>query len=169
MAGLGGMPMSEARADAPRLIYVLKQVERAGRGALDRTVRHHGITAAQYTALSVLASHPGMSSAQLGRRSFASAQAANELVVALERRHLVAREATSTNRRVLGIHLTASGRQVLAACDREVAAMEDRMLRLLEPADRQALRYLLERCLHGLLHGPEPLASPSAAGEPELS
>jgi DNA-binding MarR family transcriptional regulator len=163
MADAGGMPASETERGGPRLIYVLKQVERAGRGALDRAVRRHGITAAQYTALSVLASHPGMSSAQLGRRSFASPQAANELVVALERRHLVAREASSTNRRVLGIHLTTSGRQVLAACDREVGAVEARMLRHLDADEQALLRDLLERCLHGLLHGPELVATAPAA------
>lgn len=148
--------MNEPWDNTPRFSYLLKQVERAGRGALDRIARRHDITAAQYTALSVLARHPGMSSAQLGRRSFASAQSANELVVALERRNLVDREATAGNRRVLGIHLTPTGRAVLAACDAEVAAMEEQMLRLLDAEERRVMRDLLERCLRGLLQGVRP-------------
>lgn len=164
MAGPGGQPIVEPWAHAPRFSYLLKQVERAGRGALDRVARHHSITAAQYTALSVLARHPGMSSAQLGRRSFASPQSANELVVALERRKLVVRRASAVNRRVLGIYLTPAGGEVLEACDAEVAAMELRMLRLLDPDERELMRDLLERCLYGLLHepGPRPADPPVA-------
>lgn len=165
MQRLEGLPASEPWEGAPRLSYLLKQVERAGRGALDKVSRHHGITAAQYTALSVLARHPGMSSAQLGRRSFASPQSANELVVALERRRLVSREARTSNRRVLGISLTPAGSAVLAACDAEVAAVEDRMLRLLDPAERRAMRDLLERCLHGLVADLGPQAPAVAVVE----
>ena len=162
MAGPGGQPIIEPWERAPRFSYLLKQVERAGRGALDHVSRHHDITAAQYTALSVLARQPGMSSAQLGRRSFASPQAANELVVALERRRLVTRQCSPSNRRVLGIYLTPAGSEVLAACDAEVAAMEHRMLRLLDPGERDQLRELLERCLYSLLHepGPRPAGAP---------
>lgn len=157
MAGFGGMPADEVHGDEPRLIYVLKQVERAGRGALDRAVRRQGITAAQYTALSVLARHPGMSSAQLGRRSFASAQSANEIVTALVSRRLIARQVDPSNRRVLSIYLTPTGRAVLEACDAEVELMEDKMLSLLSPAERHSARLLLERCLQGLI---EDLAGP---------
>jgi DNA-binding MarR family transcriptional regulator len=166
MAGLGGQPVDEPLGQEPRFSYLLKQVERAGRGALDRVARHHSITAAQYTALSVLARHPGMSSAQLGRRSFASPQSANELVVALERRRLVTRRASTANRRILGIYLTPFGGEVLAACDAEVAAMELRMLRLLDPAERELMRDLLERCLHGLLHEPGPRPADPPSPEP---
>lgn len=157
--------MIEPWERGPRFSYLLKQVERAGRGALDRVARHHGITAAQYTALSVLARHPGMSSAQLGRRSFASPQSANELVVALERRRLVTRRASPANRRVLGIYLTPAGHEVLASCDAEVATVEGQMLRLLDPEERDLLRDLLERCLYGLLHepGPRPASPPGTA------
>jgi len=152
---------SSFAASTPRFSYLLKQVERAGRAQLDKVSRHHGITAAQYTALSVLARHPGMSSAQLGRRSFASAQSANEIVSALLSRHLIARQVDPSNRRVLGIYLTASGKAVLEACDAEVDAMEERILEQLTPAERNLIRSLLARCLDAMVELPTP--APGAA------
>lgn len=153
-------PAVQPLAATPRFSYLLKQVERAGRAELDRVTRHHGITAAQYTALSVLARHPGMSSAQLGRRSFATAQSANEIVAALAKRSLIARKVDPANRRILGIYLTPSGLSVLHACDAEVALMEARMLRLLSSSEVRTIRVLLERCLKGLVQGSE--SPPSA-------
>jgi len=75
-----------ARAPArtfPRVSYLVKELERALRTRIDEVLQPLALTAVQYTALSVLSLHAGMSSAQLARRSFVSPQAANEMVGAL--------------------------------------------------------------------------------------
>ena len=65
---------------APLLLYLLKRVELAVRARLDEIVRPAGLTAAQYTALTVLERHDDMSSAQLARHSFVTAQAIADIL-----------------------------------------------------------------------------------------
>ena len=74
------------RHGEPRLSYLVKQVELAIRADMDAHAREHGLTALQYTALTVLQRQPGMSGAQLSRRSFVSPQAGSEMVAHLERK-----------------------------------------------------------------------------------
>jgi len=74
------------RVAEPTLMYVIKQVELASRARLDELFRPIGLTALQYTALTVLARHPGMSSSQLARNSFVTTQSMADMVAALEAR-----------------------------------------------------------------------------------
>jgi DNA-binding MarR family transcriptional regulator len=86
------------RAD-PTIMYVLKQVELAVRAQLDEIFRPIGMTALQYTALTVLERHPDLSSAQLARNSFVTAQTMADMVRALEDRGLVERHRDAADRR----------------------------------------------------------------------
>jgi DNA-binding MarR family transcriptional regulator len=133
-----------------RISYLVKQLERATRAQLDAIVGVHGITALQYTALSVLARHPAMSSAQLSRRSFVSAQAGNEIIGVLERKGLIGRTPDPANRRILRVRLTDDGLRVLAACDRDVDEMEARMLGPLTGDQVGELRAVLTVCVQTL-------------------
>jgi DNA-binding MarR family transcriptional regulator len=130
----------------PRASYLVKQLERALRARIDGIVQPLGLTAVQYTALSVLAHHPGMSSAQLARRSFVSAQAANELVSALERRRLIRRRADRNRGRALGIFLTALGERSLARCDEQVDLLEADLFRGVGRQDEARFRRMLREC-----------------------
>ncbi len=112
----------------PRVSYLVKELERALRTRIDEILQPFQLTAVQYTALSVLSLHPGMSSAQLARRSFVSPQAANEMVSALERRSLIRRQGDKEGGRALCIFLTASGERTLARCDEQVDDLEARFL-----------------------------------------
>ena len=98
---------------APSLLYVVKQLELATRAHLDAVLRPSGVTALQYTALTVLERRPTMSAADLARASFVRAQSVADLIGALERRGLIRREVDSSNRRKLLITLTAEGREFL--------------------------------------------------------
>ena len=49
-----------AAAPQPMLLYLVKQVELAVRSHLDNLLRSAGLTALQYTALTVLERHPDM-------------------------------------------------------------------------------------------------------------
>jgi hypothetical protein len=55
-------------AAEPTLLYVMKQLELAVRSRLDDIVRPAGLTALQYTALTVLERRPDLTSSQLARR-----------------------------------------------------------------------------------------------------
>lgn len=93
----------------PSLLYMVKQVELVVRSHLDELVRPSGITALQYTALTVLERHDGLSAAQLARDSFVTAQSIADLVRSLETRGLIRRERNPKNRRELLILLTEEG------------------------------------------------------------
>jgi DNA-binding MarR family transcriptional regulator len=144
-------PSGDARvSQPPRVTYLVKRLELAIRAEMDVIVGAFGVTALQYTALSVLDRHPGMSGAQLARRSFVSAQAGSEMIGVLERKGLIERTPHERNRRVLCISLTGPGRELLAACDTATDALEVRMLEGLSGRERDRLRSTLETCVASL-------------------
>lgn len=135
----------------PLTLYLVKQVELAIRAQLDETLRPHGLTTPQYTALSVLARGDGMSSAALARRSFVTAQSMHEMVVLLEGRGLVERTRDPANRRERRVVLTAQGRDRVDACAAGVQRVEDAVLGALAPGERPALRSSLSRAYDALV------------------
>jgi len=143
--------MKRARARTyPRATYLIKELERAVRARIDTIVQPLGLTAIQYTALSVLARHPGMSSADLARRSFVSPQAANELVSALRDRGLIRRRVDRDGGRALGIFLTQRGERSLSACDELVDSLEADLFRGIARRDEAQFRATLRTCRHAI-------------------
>lgn len=117
---------------------------------MDTIVGEFGVTALQYTALTALARHPGLSGAQLARRSFVSPQAGSEMVGILERKGLISRCPHEANRRVLRIELTPAGEKLLAACLPAVDDLERRMVKQLSDERVQGLRGALAICVDEL-------------------
>lgn len=135
---------------SPSLLYMVKQVELVVRSHLDELVRPSGITALQYTALTVLERHDGLSAAQLARDSFVTAQSIADLVRSLETRGLVRRERNPRNRRELLILLTDVGRELLARHEEQVRELEERMVRDLTAHQAQQFRQALSKAWHAL-------------------
>ncbi|EFL36698.1 transcriptional regulator [Streptomyces viridochromogenes DSM 40736] len=135
---------------SPSLLYMVKQVELVVRSHLDELVRPSGITALQYTALTVLERHDGLSAAQLARDSFVTAQSIADLVRSLEGRGLVRRERNPRNRRELLILLTDDGRELLARYAGPVRELEERMVRDLTAHQTEQFRQALTTAWHAL-------------------
>lgn len=152
--GSGPTPDSVAGAPRPSLLYAVKQVELAVRSHIDELVKPAGITALQYTALTVARRRDGLSSAQLARNSFVTAQSMADMVTALEKRGLIVRRRDPHNRRALLISLTDAGRELLAALDEAVEALEERMLSGLTRRQRGELEDYLNRCRAALSDRP---------------
>jgi DNA-binding MarR family transcriptional regulator len=131
-------------APQPMLLYLVKQVELAVRSHLDNLLRPAGLTALQYTALTVLERHLDMSAAQLARNSFVTAQSMADMITALEGRGLIERHRDQADRRRLVVALTTAGRELLDDYRDQVAALEQRMLAGLDSGEIARLR----RCLH---------------------
>jgi DNA-binding MarR family transcriptional regulator len=129
---------------------MVKQVELVVRSHLDELVRPSGITALQYTALTVLERHDGLSAAQLARDSFVTAQSIADLVRSLEGRGLVRRERNPRNRRELLILLTDAGRELLARHAGAVRELEERMVRDLTAHQTEQFRQALTKAWHAL-------------------
>lgn len=139
----------------PRLLYLVKQVELAVRSLLDDLLRPDGLTALQYTALTVLERHPDLSAAQLARNSFVTAQSMADMITTLEGRGLIERHRDRADRRRLVVALTPAGRELLARYMDAVTALEAEMLSGLTRAEISALRRCLHAC-HANLAGTRP-------------
>ncbi|MEV6647697.1 MarR family transcriptional regulator [Amycolatopsis sp. NPDC051371] len=135
-------------ASPPLTLYLVKRLELVIRALLDDALRPLGLTTLQYTALTVLEASGALSSAQLARRSFLRPQTMHEMVLALEKRGLIARAPKPDNRRVLLAGLTETGHRLLADCAPAVAEVEDALLADLSPGQRATFREGLQ---HGVL------------------
>ena len=132
------------------LLYLIKQVELAVRDALDGVVATADLTTLQYTALTVLERHPGITSAELARNSFVRAQTMAEMVTYLLGRGLVTRERDENNRKQYLLTLSAEGQRVLDGLFDPVADIESRMLDGFDVGQTEILRTYLMRCRHAL-------------------
>lgn len=130
----------------PTLLYLVKELELSVRSHLDDLMRPVGLTVLQYTALTVLERHGDISSAQLARNSFVTAQTMADMVVILEELGLIERHRDPDDRRRLLIALTPAGRAILADRRPHVAAIEKRMTGALSPSDTALLRRFLDDC-----------------------
>lgn len=144
------LPSGQRGSGRTSLLYAVKRVELAVRAHLDELLRPLGITALQYTAMTVLERHDGLPAAQLARDSFVTAQSMADMVRTLEKAGLIVRERNSRNRRELLIHLTATGQQLLASVADQVAELEQRMIRSLTPEEADDFRVALTRAWHAL-------------------
>jgi DNA-binding MarR family transcriptional regulator len=150
------------------LLYLVKQVELAARARLDDIFRPIGLTALQYTALTVLERHDNMSSAQLARHSFVTAQSMADMIAALEAHGLIVRHRDESDRRRLVVALTADGRALLDRYRDEVQALEDSMLAGLSGEQVATLRAALSTC-HANLAAHHGHAAPPALPEQATS
>ncbi|WP_210569912.1 MarR family winged helix-turn-helix transcriptional regulator [Streptomyces sp. GESEQ-4] len=141
---------TQATKAPPSLLYMVKQVELVVRSHLDELVKPSGITALQYTALTVLERHDGLSAAQLARDSFVTAQSIADLVRSLENRGLIRRERNPRNRRELLILLTDAARELLERHAGPVRELEERMVRDLTAHQTEQFRQALTRAWQAL-------------------
>jgi DNA-binding MarR family transcriptional regulator len=135
-------------------MYSVKQVELAVRAQLDALLRPAGVTALQYTALTVLARHNDLTTAALARNSFVATQSMADLVGALERHGLVSRQQDPTHKRRVLIHLTDEGRQLITDHAEAVDAIESLMTQGLTGRQVAALRSALNQCRENLSDTP---------------
>ena len=150
MAISAAKPTSDPGQPPVSLLYAVKQVELAIRARLDDLLKPAGITVLQYTALTVLERHDGLSAAELARRSFVTAQSMADMVGSLESRDLIRRERNPRSRRERLIFLTGAGRQLLADYLGAVTKLEHRMVADLTPRQASELRRALASAWHAL-------------------
>ena len=151
MAGTGYV-----RAE-PMLLYLVKQVELAARARLDDIVRPAGLTALQYTALTVLERNDDMTSAKLARNSFVTAQSMADMIAILESRALIERRRDRSDRRRLLVGLTSEGRALLNRYRDAVAELESSMIAGLSSTEIAELRRGLRACHENLARSSQML------------
>src|SRR5439155_21814414 len=88
-----------------RLSYVVGRLDRVLRRRLGEALAPHGLTVADYTALSVLRSRSGLSNAQLARRTLITPQSMNEVLGRLVERGYVDRSQDTDHGRIIRAEL----------------------------------------------------------------
>lgn len=141
---------TDAKPEAARVTYLVKRLESAVRRDLDAIMQQQGLTTPQYAALSILRGNPGLSSAQLARRAFVTAQSMQVMVTAFVRNELVERLPAKDNQRILRNYLTSTGKDVLARCEQAADQIEERMLEGLTEQQCRALRSAMAHCITNL-------------------
>ena len=109
--------------------FLLRQAWQVMSGALETALRPHGLTPAQYGALSVLAREPGASGADLARALTTTPQAVNGVLATLEREALIERRPHPTHGRILQATLTIEGQRRLEDANPSVRALSRRIER----------------------------------------
>jgi DNA-binding MarR family transcriptional regulator len=142
-----------------RVGYQMKRAQHALRVEMDKALRKVGITTAQYAALSTLGAAPGLSGAELARRSFVTPQTMNAILANLEAAGLVMRHPHPEHGRVLQAYLTEMGEESVVRAHGIVEAVERRMLEGLSQDDRRWLLEALRNCADTLGGGAEGAAA----------
>jgi DNA-binding MarR family transcriptional regulator len=138
------------------LVYVIGRVDHGIRREMRRRLTDQRLSVQQYTALSVLRSRPGLSNAQLARRSLVTPQSMIEILSQLERRGLVRRDVDPSHGRILRTELTPAGHELLVAVDPAMASMQAQMLADVPEADRAILLAGMLSAMDRLSNGLEP-------------
>ncbi len=140
--------MSEDGLDKlPRTSYLVARLDRLIRSQLSDVLQPFGLSVPQYTLLSILERRPGLSNAQLARRSYITAQAMHQVVNALEERGLIVRRVSPDHGRIQLTELTDEGAALLKACDEEVTRLEERIFGRLGEKGEERLRGLLQAAI----------------------
>jgi DNA-binding MarR family transcriptional regulator len=109
-----------------------------------------GLTGPQYSALNVIARLPGLSGSDLARVSMLTQQTVNEILLTLERRRWISRQARTGNRRILEVHATEEGRRIVRQARRVVSRIERQMVARLGAGEQKSLREWLVACARAL-------------------
>lgn len=127
--------------------YALKRAQALLHSAMDEQLHPLGIGVPQYSCLTLLANHPGISNAALARGVFVSRQATHQLLAGLRASGLIE---TAGHGRAQRLSLSRTGRTVLRDAAIRVDGIERAMLADLGSGERDALLGALTRCADAL-------------------
>jgi DNA-binding MarR family transcriptional regulator len=135
------------------LIYAIGRVDHGIRREMRALLAEWQLSVQEYTALSVLRARPGLSNAQLARRSLVAPQSMIEILGKLERRGLVAREVDPSHGRILRAAPTRAGLALLARADPGVAAIGDELLADVPEHEREIVLATMREAMRRLSRG----------------
>jgi DNA-binding MarR family transcriptional regulator len=121
-----------------------------------------GLTPVQYAALQAVTNRPGVDQRTLARLIGLDTSTLAGVVERLEARGLLAREASTEDRRVKLVSPTAAGKQALKAMVPAMLRAQGRILAPLSEAERQTFTRMLDTLVHA---NNELSRAPSAASK----
>ncbi|MFJ7949679.1 MarR family winged helix-turn-helix transcriptional regulator [Streptomyces sp. NPDC096354] len=138
---------------------------------LEKAVHPLGLTLAQQNALAHAVLVPGISTAELARRSGVTPQSMGAAVNDLIQRGLLDRRPHPTNRRVMQLHATEEGRTLADRAQELVATVDADAFSVFPPEERATAVALLRRLVErlnpdALRFGPQPATPRREPGGP---
>ena len=118
-----------------------------------RRLEPFGLSVPEYTTLSILHAIPGLSNAQLARRSLITPPAMLEVLASLERRGLVERRADPDHARIRRADLTEEGARTQDAAARAIERLSDELLQDVPGDERDTVRRGLVAVMDRLTNG----------------
>ncbi|MGW7724292.1 MarR family winged helix-turn-helix transcriptional regulator [Streptomyces canus] len=140
----------------PTTGYLAWQFSQIIAGRLERALRAEDLTLAQHNALQQVLWTPGVSTAEIARRSGITAQSMGAAVSQLVERGLLRREPHPTSRRSMRLFATAEGSATTARATSIARRIERETTAPLSPEDKDAIHRLLYRLVEEL--NPDALA-----------
>jgi DNA-binding MarR family transcriptional regulator len=149
--------IAESGAVHPRVapIYAAGELDSVVRRVLRKRLAPLGLTITEFTALVVIEAQPGMSNAQLSRRSFITPQAMNEVLSSLESKGLVERGDVNGHNgnghhRARAATVSKLGRRRVLECREIVAEIEDVAFAGIADDDMEAFGAIMRQAAHRL-------------------
>ena len=130
--------------------YVLKQAQSLLHQRMEEALRPLDLTVSHYSCLHHLRLEPGISAADLARRTFVTRQSMNVMLQQLVDRGLVSRPTRADSGRALPSALTTAGVRALDSAQGLVDDVERRMLSGLGTSGQDALARGLAACVQAL-------------------
>ena len=141
-----------------RMGYLAWQVVHVMGARLERALRSLDLTAAQHNALQHVVWTPGVSAAEIARRTGFTPQSMGAAVSVLVDRGLLARREHPSSRRTVQLIITDGGATLAERARGVVERLDEEALAVLAPAERAVVHSLLLRMLAGL--NPDALPTP---------
>jgi DNA-binding MarR family transcriptional regulator len=137
---------------SPRIFYRILRLKQIVAVSMEEALKPAGLTANQYTILTLVRRFAPVTSAVLARKLQISAQSMGESLKSLDSRALVSRSVSPANRRQVLFVLTPEGKKLTLKADKLVAREEDRFIASLAPGAAAALEQALTtlRSQHGM-------------------
>lgn len=116
--------MQELSKEPTGILYLIGRAEKVISRQLRKTLKPLGLSLRHYTALSVFSIHKTISSAKLAELTIVSPQAANELIKDMEEKGWITKQPDPNHGRIIQIHLTKKGKDLLICCNNAVADLD---------------------------------------------
>jgi DNA-binding MarR family transcriptional regulator len=132
-----------SQSDEEPLGFLMYRVMAALRPQVAAELKPLALGLPEFVCLRILSKHPGLTSAELARGTNVSAQAANQVLNALEDRGALTRPASTPAGRAMPAQLTRQGKALLKRAEAAVLAAEERIFTRLTADERRQLKQLL--------------------------
>jgi len=146
--------------------FLLRRAHQISAAIFESSCAELSLTQAQYGALTVVSSEPGIDQTRLAKALAFDKVTVLRVVRGLEERGLIAREVSTTSRRHMAVRLTPAGGRLLKKSEVSVHEAYNRLMAPLDATQREQFIALLQQLTDGL--GEEaraafvPLARPTS-------